>query len=439
MSETSNSSTVKKRAGTEQGTSAKRARRSAGNSPHPKTTEKKRTPKSTAKKAQKVPSEGEARKVKKLVRKGGKAVPKNLLRDRVHADFAVRASVAKRRMYDSPDPPPKRARKDLTVKAEKAPSASRAPSLTKRTPAPAKRASPHASPNNAPTSSPSGRAKASPKASPKAEDVSKLSVKQLKALLVEKGIRYDDCVEKADLVQRLRDGKPDAKARGRSPTTLKAQKPRVPSPEVTKPKQGFAPPPREEQPKRLDAATEIARIRRIASRTNPWIVLGIPQSSPAEAKKRYKQLCLVLHADKVPKHLAKDSQQALHDVQEAHEKILAQGSVRVAVAPPASVVAMSYERIAQSIDWTIVVSWKPPAMNEQKPVEGYRVYVKSGLHVIDQGDVGPQTGECGRVEYAISATRPHNQPIKYVRQFDVVVQAKNGAGLSNAQTLQVRL
>ena len=148
---------------------------------------------------------------------------------------------------------------------------------------------------------------------------------------------------------------------------------------------------------------------------------------------------MVLHTDKVPKHLAKDAAQALQEVQAAHEKILEQGSVRAAVAPPAPVTALSYERIAQSLDWTIVVSWKPPVMNEQKPVEGYKVYVKSGFSQIDQGDVGPQTGECGRVEYAISATRPHNEPVKYARQFDVVVQAKNAAGLSCAQTLTVRL
>lgn len=425
----------KRRGDADNATSAKRARRADGNSPHPRTTEKKRTPKTSAKKAQKVSAEVGGRKVKKLVRKGGKAVPKNLLRDRVHADFAVRASVAKRRMYDSPHPPPKRARQDVTVKTEKAGSAQRAPSATKRTPAPsAKRASPRASPGQqqpASTSSPSGRAKASPK-STGADDVAKLSVKQLKALLVEKGIRYDDCVEKADLVQRLRDGKP---ARGRSPTTTKT---RVPSP--VQPKHGFAPPAREERAAtRLDAAAEIARIRRLASRTNPWLVLGIPHSSPADARKRYKQLSLVLHTDKVPKHLAKDAAQALQEVQAAHEKILEQGSVRAAVAPPAPVTALSYERIAQSLDWTIVVSWKPPVMNEQKPVEGYKVYVKSGFSQIDQGDVGPQTGECGRVEYAISATRPHNEPVKYARQFDVVVQAKNAAGLSCAQTLTVRL
>lgn len=253
-------------------------------------------------------------------------------------------------------------------------------------------------------------------------------------MLVEKGIPFEDCVEKADLVQRLRDGKAP---RGRSPTTTKTLKPRVPSPEA-RPKQVFAPASREEN-KKLDAATEVARIKRITSRTNAWLVLGIPQCSPADARKRYKQLCLVLHTDKVPKHLAKEAAQALLDVQAAHDKILEQGSGRVAFAPPAPVAAMNYERVSQSIDWTVVISWKPPVMNEQKPVEGYRVYVKSGFQVIDQADIGPQTGECGRVEYAVSATRPNIERIKYARQFDVVVQAKNSAGVSNAQHLTVRL
>merc|ERR1712216_695149 len=165
-----------------------------------------------------------------------------------------------------------------------------------------------------------------------------------------------------------------------------------------------------------DAEKEIARIRRLVSRTNPWTVLGMPQSSPADARKRYKQLCLVLHADKVPKHLAKEAQKAYDDVQAALEKILEQGSARVAAAPPGPVAALNYERVAQSLDWTVVVSWKPPGMNEQKPVEGYRVYVKSGFQVIDQADIGPQTGECGRVEYAVSATRPNIERIRYARQ-----------------------
>jgi hypothetical protein len=148
---------------------------------------------------------------------------------------------------------------------------------------------------------------------------------------------------------------------------------------------------------------------------------------------------LVLHADKVPKHLAKEAAQALHDVKAAHDNILEQGSARVAVAPPAPVTAINYERVNQSLDWTVVVSWKPPLMNEQKPVEGYRVYVKSGFQVIDQADIGSQTGECGRVEYAVSTTRPNIERIKHARQFDVLVQAKNRAGLSNAQNLTVRL
>jgi hypothetical protein len=157
-----------------------------------------------------------------------------------------------------------------------------------------------------------------------------------------------------------------------------------------------------------------------------------------DAKKQYRALCLALHADKVPKHLAKESAAAVHEVKSAWEKIQQQGS-RVALGPPGEVSDLRYERTTPPgmDDWTVVVSWKPPALDTQRPVTEYVVYARSGLHVVDQGVVPPQTGEFGRVEFAVSSTRAHNLPFKHRRQFEVVVQAKNNAGLAQQRVIVV--
>merc|ERR1719271_671112 len=124
-------------------------------------------------------------------------------------------------------------------------------------------------PQRLPSRSPQRRRSVTPKSARRStgggDDLTKMSVKALKALLAEKRIPCTDCVEKADLIQRLRE---KTKLGGRSPAVKKLPL-FVPAPRAKSPKPKSPPksqsPPKAASPKRmqrLDAAQEIERLSR---------------------------------------------------------------------------------------------------------------------------------------------------------------------------------
>lgn len=268
-----------------------------------------------------------------------------------------------------------------------------------------------------------------------------MSVKALKALLAEKSIPCGDCVEKADLIQRLLEKQGGRPQHGGRAGPSFAPRPREPAVTERAPSASAISTARAaastssssaSQKKRLDPAQEIERLQRrgMTAGNNPWGVLGIAPATVDEARKRYKLLCLALHADKVPKHLAKPAAAALLEVQRAMEKVQEQGTFAVGMTAPAAPTGLRYERIGGGLQWTVLLSWNPPEASTGRPVDGYRVYARIGMQLIDQGEVGAKTGEAGRVEFALSATRPHNAPLMHRRNFEVLVQATNRAGRS---------
>ncbi|KAF4667927.1 hypothetical protein FOL46_002280 [Perkinsus olseni] len=277
--------------------------------------------------------------------------------------------------------------------------------------------------------------------------IARMTIKMLKEELTKEGIDFSRCVEKSELVEKLKQARQagasrrkQASARG-SPAAPKAQELRPPRRSLRLSQAAAA----LSQPKAVlksPLMVELERIERLPRSATPMQVLGLPRlpSNVGEVKKKLRALSKVVHPDKTAneKHLRGRAGAAFQRINSAAQeaiKLLEEATT----APPGRVRELTYRMEGE----VLVVQWRPPTDVNKRTVSSYRVVASApGTTPIEQGIVNAQgsTTDDGWVECAISSQgRRGNDTLFLRQQFQVTVNATNPSGQGPTALLHVSL
>lgn len=260
-----------------------------------------------------------------------------------------------------------------------------------------------------------------------ADDYEKMPVKELKRLLAEKGIDLNAAVEKIDLIELLRHGKPTVVPKQSRVAAARAKTPeanrKVGGGVDRQPDARQAMPANDKDKSSSVVTAEIRRIRAFSACGDPFAVLGIPKSSSKEdVRHAYLKLSRVLHADKVPakqQDAAREVYDMVVDAKKKCEAAIIKGNCLVPMAPA----NLKVEAVMNNGDAPVlIVRWESGNTTDRRPVGGYVIAARSGRRADTLGEVGPRT-----TEFVVSSA-VHPTYWQGRRTVEIMVAAKNDAG-----------
>ncbi|EER12263.1 hypothetical protein Pmar_PMAR001060 [Perkinsus marinus ATCC 50983] len=234
--------------------------------------------------------------------------------------------------------------------------------------------------------------------------IARMTIKMLKEELTREGIDFSKCVEKSELVDKLRrarQGRTHPSARG-SAAPAGSQELRPPRRSLRLSQAAAL------QPKAVlksPLMVELERIEGLPSSAKAMQVLGLTKQpcTVGEVKKKLRALSKVLHPDKTANepHLRGRASAAFQRINSAAQeaiKLLEEATT----APPGRVQQLTYHMEGE----VLIVQWRPPTD------------VTSGTTPIEQGVVNAQgsTTDEGWVECAISSQGRKGNDILFRRQ-----------------------
>lgn len=270
--------------------------------------------------------------------------------------------------------------------------------------------------------------------------IARMTIKMLKEELTREGIDFSKCVEKSELVDKLRrarQGRTHPSARG-SAAPAGSQELRPPRRSLRLSQAAAL------QPKAVlksPLMVELERIEGLPSSAKAMQVLGLTKQpcTVGEVKKKLRALSKVLHPDKTANepHLRGRASAAFQRINSAAQeaiKLLEEATT----APPGRVQQLTYHMEGE----VLIVQWRPPTdVSKRTLVGSYRVVASaSGTTPIEQGVVNAQgsTTDEGWVECAISSQGRKGNDILFRRQqFHVSVSASNSSGSGPSASLHV--
>ena len=264
-----------------------------------------------------------------------------------------------------------------------------------------------------------------------------LGIRQLRQLLSDLQISPDGCLEKVDLIDKIKKHAPTV-ARDKE---IRKKSGRHQTHESTA----------------IDRSTTLteqaapthqlvtAEISRILSCSTPLAILGITARDSLDvAKVRAKKIFKLIHPDKVPADQKARAESAFHAVQAALALVPRKNSTCSKPPKPADL------QFIQPSPSTLIVRWKMPGMDSSNRATSFRIHAGaiacygSCCHslCVPQGEVGAAaSSEDGQLwEAALSSdSRVGNDELFRRRDFHVSITPINSAGEGNAGQLRVTI